>query len=85
MDLKVYPNPFTDRLKFEFVSQEDGETKIEIFDVNGRLVETIFNEYVWAGIRYKVEFIPADIISDFYFYKVEKGEKCFSGKIIFNK
>ncbi len=60
-NLKVYPNPFNDRLKFEFVSPEAVHALIELFDMTGRKVETIFNSDIEGGVTYNAEFKPGNV------------------------
>ena len=47
-ELKVYPNPFSDRLRFEFVATEDVNARIDMYDMSGRMVKTIFEQPVQA-------------------------------------
>jgi hypothetical protein len=41
-NLKVYPNPFSEKLRFEFVSPESVNARIDLYDMTGRMVKTIF-------------------------------------------
>jgi hypothetical protein len=85
LDLKVYPNPFSDRLFLEFVSPVNEKVRIEIFDITGRKVETVFNSTVEAGVTYKAVFIPNKIIDGIYLYRMSMGEDVFNGKVVFNR
>jgi hypothetical protein len=82
---KVYPNPFTDRLRFEFVSPESVNARIDLFDMTGRLVNTIFEQKVEAEILYEAEFRPTITTSAFYIYRITLGNNVTSGKVIFKK
>jgi hypothetical protein len=82
---KVYPNPFTDRLRFEFVSPESVNARIDLFDMTGRLVNTIFEQKVEAEILYEAEFRPTITTSAFYMYRITLGNNVTSGKVIFKK
>jgi hypothetical protein len=84
-DLKVYPNPFTDRLRFEFVSPETVNARIDLYDLTGRMIKTIFEQPVERGVRYEAEFRPETIISGMYIYRITMGEKITNGKVIFKK
>lgn len=42
-DLKIYPNPTTDVLTIEFSTKDTGKISFAIFDLNGRLIKTIFS------------------------------------------
>ena len=84
-DLKVYPNPFSDRLRFEFVSPEAVNARIDLYDMTGRLVKTILEQPVEAGVSYQAEFRPETIISGMYIYRVTMGEAIYNGKVTFKK
>lgn len=82
-ELKVYPNPFSERLKFEFVSPIDAAARIDIYDLNGRLVRTVFNGMAEEGVSYKADFTPEAIISGMYIYRIILGDQVFTGKVTY--
>ncbi|HPE76291.1 MAG TPA: T9SS type A sorting domain-containing protein, partial [Draconibacterium sp.] len=84
-DLKVYPNPFSEKLRFEFVSPESVNARIDLYDMTGRMVKTIFEAPVEAGVSYEAEFRPESIISGIYIYRVTLGEAIYNGKVVFKK
>lgn len=84
-DLKVYPNPFSERLHFEFVSPIDDHVLIQIFDITGRMINTVFDNPVKAGIIYNTDFKPASLVTSIYFYRMTLGEKVFVGKVVYRK
>jgi hypothetical protein len=84
-DLKVYPNPFSDRLRFEFVSPESVNVRIDLYDMTGRLVNNIFGQPVEGGVNYEAEFKPDSEISGMYFYRVIMGNNITNGKVVYNK
>ncbi len=43
-DLKIYPNPTTSVLNIEFSTETSGKTTFDIFDLNGRLIQTLITE-----------------------------------------
>jgi hypothetical protein len=83
--LKVYPNPFSDRLRFEFVSPESVNARIDLFDMTGRLVKTVFEQPIEGGVSYEAEFRPEAIISGMYIYLLIMGDKITNGKVILKK
>lgn len=85
IDLKVYPNPFSEKLRFEFVSPESVDARIDLYDMTGRLVKNIFEQPIEGGTRYEAEFRPDAIISAIYFYRVILGDAIYNGKVIFKK
>ena len=84
-DLKVYPNPFSDRLRFEFVATEDVNARIDMYDMSGRMVKTIFEQPVQADMSYEAEFKPETTISGMYIYRMVMGDAVFNGKVVFRK
>ena len=84
-DLKVYPNPFSEKLRFEFVSPVSCNARIDLYDMTGRMVKTIFEQPIEGGVSYEAEFRPETIISGMYFYRVKMGEAIYNGKVVFKK
>ncbi|HKJ41636.1 MAG TPA: hypothetical protein VKA27_06045 [Sunxiuqinia sp.] len=83
--LNVYPNPFQDRLVFEFTSPFTTNARIEVYDVVGRLVKTVFDKPVEAGVNYRAKFKPISRMSNLYFYRMTLGADVFNGKVIYTK
>jgi len=50
-DLKIYPNPFTDRLNIEFATASAGSVELDIFDYTGRKVGHFTQELSSSGIH----------------------------------
>jgi hypothetical protein len=84
-NLKVYPNPFSEKLRFEFVSPESVNARIDLYDMTGRMVKTIFEQSIEGGVSYEAEFIPEAIISGMYIYRMVMGEAVYNGKVVFEK
>jgi hypothetical protein len=83
LDLNVFPNPFTERLRIEFVSPGDVNARIDIYDMTGRFIKTIFEQPVEAYQYYEAEFKPEIIVSGFYVYRLILGNDVRSGKVIY--
>ena len=67
-----YPNPFNPVTKINFDLPADGIVTMKIFDVMGREVATIVNEYRTAGYH-TVTFDAKGIASGIYFYRITAG------------
>ena len=80
-NLKVYPNPFTSRIFFEFQSPLNAHARLEVFDIRGVKLKTLFDNNLVGGQYYKVEYLPETISNGMYFYKMIIGNKIFSGKV----
>jgi len=84
-DLHVYPNPFSDKLRFEFLSPTDTYARILLYDISGSLIQTIFDNEVKAGVNYHVDFVPSNISNGMYIYRLIIGTKVLNGKVIYTK
>jgi hypothetical protein len=82
------PNPLLAgaKGKITFTMAKDGPANIDIFDVNGRLVKTVFdgiaqagpNEAAWNG----TDFTGRDVASGVYFYRLRADQKDLSKKMV---
>jgi len=68
-----YPNPFNTQTEIKFDLIKSGHYKIEAFDMLGRSVDILFNEFKYAG-SYKINFNASDLSSGVYFYKLSSPE-----------
>jgi hypothetical protein len=83
--LLLYPNPFSDKVIFEFVSTVNCDARIDLFDMNGRLIQTIFNSKVESGIKYNAEFRPNSEKSGMYIYRMRLGILEYEGIVLYNE
>jgi len=81
----VYPNPFTDRLRIEFVPEETTHGRIDLFDMTGRLVKAILDQPVSAGEHYNAEFVPGSEVTSFYIYRLSLGDAVRNGRVNYRK
>jgi hypothetical protein len=82
--LQNYPNPFNPVTKIDYYLSENGLVKIEIFDVTGKEVSMLVNEYKEAGFYY-TEFNGSNFASGFYFYRISAGSYTAIKKMIILK
>lgn len=69
--MKVYPNPFTNQLSFEFTAAESCQLSILLFDINNKLVATIFNGMVQKGTMKKVKFDGGNLPAGIYISRLK--------------
>ena len=67
-----YPNHFNPVTKIKYDIPLNGNVSIKIYDINGRLINTLINEYKTAG-RYEIDFNGKNLSSGLYYYKIESG------------
>jgi len=65
-----YPNPFNPATKISWQSSTNSRLSLKIYDVNGKEVEILIDEYKPAG-SYEVSFNASGLPSGIYFYKLE--------------
>ena len=68
-----YPNPFNPTTRINFDIPFNGNVSINIYDINGREIKRLVNEYKSAGY-YSVDFNAAEFSSGTYFYKITSGD-----------
>jgi hypothetical protein len=82
---RVYPNPASGPASLSFSLASDRRVKIQIFDVSGRLVDTLMDRPMGQG-AHLVRWTPSGREAGAYFFRVstEHGES-ESGKITYVK
>ena len=83
-ELKVYPNPFTTIVNFEFVSAKDADARLEIYDMIGQKITTLLDRKVEKGVLNRIEFRP-DVAPGMLIYRLTMDGKVTNGTMIFNK
>jgi hypothetical protein len=72
--LRAYPNPFNAQTTIRFAIPESRQVKLTIYDLLGRQVETVLDEYRQAGVH-TVTFDATHLSSGVYFYRLQAGYK----------
>ncbi len=67
-----YPNPFNPTTKINYAIPKDATVEVRVFDILGKEVSTLLNEFKQAG-NYSIEFDGANFKSGVYFYKFNSG------------
>jgi hypothetical protein len=68
-----YPNPFNPITKIDYNIPRDGKVKLVIYDLLGREIKTLVNEFKTIG-KYSVEFNGSNLASGVYFYRIQAGD-----------
>jgi agmatine/peptidylarginine deiminase len=87
-DLKVYPNPFTEHVNFEFNMKHAGNVDLSIYDLNGRLIYSTTDFFTsgnhtirWNGSNSN----GFQVTAGYFFYKLKTDDNTESGKVILSK
>lgn len=67
-----YPNPFNPTTKIQYYIQTDTKVHLKVFDILGREVKTLVNEFQTGG-RYSVEFDASNLASGAYIYQLSRN------------
>gem|GEM_PF-6878504 len=70
----AYPNPFNNRVNFQYGLPASSRVRISVHDVQGREVATLINEMKEAG-RYSISWSAETIGSGVYFCRLQAGDK----------
>ena len=74
-----YPNPFNPETSIDFTLTQPGFVSIKIFDIKGRLVDTLLNSKKSAD-TYKINWNTKNVSSGVYFYRLEVNKKAIDTK-----
>jgi len=80
-----YPNPFNPSTTIRFDTPSEGFVNLSVYDVNGRLVETLLNGITPAGTHDIVWNAGQDNPSGIYFYTLKTAETVISKKLLLLK
>ena len=80
--IKTYPNPFTDKVNFEINPSVSGNAVIELYDIMGRKLTTVYSGKVVKGIIKLLPVYMNKIKQQVVIYKATIGNQTFSGKLL---
>jgi hypothetical protein len=67
-----YPNPFNPSTTIRFTIPSDGLVQLQVYDILGREIATLVNEYRHKG-KYEVKFDTGKLSSGIYIYRINCG------------
>ena len=87
--IRNYPNPFDSETTIEFILDECCNIKLQIYNLSGKLVKTLYSgvlqsgihTFIWDASNNDQNHVPCGI----YFYQLEKDNSNKIGKMIFLK
>ncbi len=79
-----HPNPFNPSTHIRYALAESGQTNLTIYDIQGKVVETLVNEYQPAGY-YSIQWNAADRPSGLYFYQLNSQGSNVTKKLLLQK
>ncbi len=79
--VKAYPNPFSDKVNFVVTSSVAGKGNLEVFNMMGQKVKTVYTGFISAGTQTFELRLPTQQVSNLI-YVLRVGDKKMSGKIL---
>jgi uncharacterized protein YjdB len=82
LSVSAYPNPFTDKVIFSIESPVSGKASLDIYNVLGQKLHTIYQGYLFAGRGQVVEYNAPGVYKGALIYTLRVGDKQVNGKLI---
>ncbi len=80
-----YPNPFNPSTEIKFSVETFERTSLEVFNIIGQKVATLFDDVAEPGQYYKVRFGGANLASGIYLYRLQSGKRSDLKKLLLLK
>ncbi len=85
LQITAYPNPFREKLHFRFTPSEDAPVLLQLYDMSGRLITTLVEEYASAGELYEVDYVAQLENTGMIIYRLIVGEQIQTGKVLYQR
>ena len=79
--VKAYPNPFNDQVKFVVNSAQAGSGTLDLYNMMGQKVKTVYHGFVPAGVNNFDLNLPGQNNSTLI-YRFSMGTKQITGKLL---
>ena len=82
-DLKLYPNPVNDELTFEFTGSNDGNAKVNVYDLSGHKVMQVVNPTVNGSNTFQLN--TGELANGFYIFEMENNGQIQHRKFLISR
>ncbi|NEN25909.1 T9SS type A sorting domain-containing protein, partial [Cryomorpha ignava] len=80
-----FPNPTSGPSQVVFVTAETGRTLVEVYDMSGRNITTLFNQEAQRGHEYRLDFNGAALPNGVYIYRMTTQNETIIEKFMIAK
>ena len=80
-----FPNPFNPSTNIQYSLEHSGFTTLKVYDVLGREITTLVNEFEGPGLKPFVTFDASNLSSGMYFYRLQSGNYSAVKKMVVKK
>lgn len=84
ISLSSYPNPFNSTVTIEYDLPISSDVRLDVFDIQGRLTATLFNDFTSAG-SHSVSWSPEQLASGVYFASLKLSTEIVTRKVLYLK
>jgi hypothetical protein len=81
LSVKAFPNPYTDKVRFVINSPESGQGSLEVFNVLGQKVKTVYQGHIISGTQSFEMNVPSGFRSTLI-YRLNVNGKQVTGKLL---
>ncbi|RIJ46826.1 HYR domain-containing protein [Maribellus luteus] len=85
IEIKVWPNPFNERVVFDFTAAEAGPALLELYNASGAKINTLLRRHVDENEKVTVEYIPSNVATGVIIYRLQLGKSVFTDRLIYDK
>ena len=82
LSVTAYPNPYHDKVNFQFVSPKSGNAVLEVYDAMGRKLGVVYTGTVEAGVAKTAQINILRTNKTMLFYKLIVGDKTVKGTVV---
>lgn len=84
-NLMVYPNPFNERLSFEFDTPGNADVRLDIYNIGGSKLQTVFDGHIMDKGPVKLEYVADRITTQMVIFKLIINGEVYVGKALYKK
>lgn len=77
-----YPNPFNPLTTIEFSVDRTDRATLNVYNILGQHIATLFDDVAEAGQYYKVQFEASKLASGMYMYRLHSGKRSELKKLL---
>lgn len=82
-EVKLYPNPVSADFKLEFINDSHGSVKIGLYNMNGILVDQIFDGILSNGEQFFVFSLKEEFEHGLYILEIRNSKKRYLKKTLY--
>jgi hypothetical protein len=85
INLSSSPNPTRDVSNVQFELEIESDATLEVYDMNGRLVEQLFSGYAKSNVIHRFQFDGSDLSQGIYIYRLTTQDEVVNEKFVIAK